>query len=209
MRVVILPPLLCAPIGWYAAMVHADIAVIDALMRHDKRRKATHRFTIAGPRGPQQITVPIHRDGDVRTWADMTVSDHNHWWQQMAETLATAYGGTPYFDHIFPTLEPLLSSADAVGRPVTEYMLLVDAQLRRLTGITTPVSATMPLNLPADATITDLRSENFTDTAIPAYRQVRANSLGWLPGLSVLDALFNLGTTSTLQLLRNTCPPAN
>lgn len=203
MRVVLLPPLLCAPIGWYAAMADADLAVIDAGMRYDKRRKATHRFTIAGPRGPQQITVPVSHGTPVKTWADVTVSDHNHWWKQAAASLATAYGGTPYFDLIFPELEALLTSEDTVGRPVTEYSLLVDARIRRLTGITTPVSAALPLNLPTDGVVTDLRAEDFTDTAIPAYRQVRADSLGWLPGLSILDPLFNLGGPATLQLLRN------
>ena len=37
---------------------------------------------------------------------------------------------------------------------------------------------------------------------IPAYRQVREARLGFIPGLSVLDALFNLGPRDTLALLK-------
>ena len=131
------------------------------------------------------------------------VSDHNRWWLTAASTLETAYGGTPWFHDLWPRFRHLFTD-DAAGRPVLAYMLDMDAVIRATIGIKTRLSVGIPLISEATTLGKALTVNTFDEARypIPAYRQVREAGLGFIPGLSVLDALFNLGPRDTLALLK-------
>lgn len=207
-RAVALRPVLAAPLSWYAAMASSDLAIIDGDRPFDKRDKGTHRFAIADVRGSLNITVPISHGSDnaVRVssehhsgrpgWNDILVSDHNRWWLTAASTMETAYGGTPWFHDLWPRFRHLFSD-DAVGRSVLAYMLDMDAVIRDTTGIATRVSVGAP-----SGCVPPIADFDPAQYAVPAYRQVRQERLGFVPGLSILDALFNIGPDDTLALLQ-------
>lgn len=194
-RVVGLPPVLAAPASWYAAMLQGDIVFIDRDTPYNKRDKSTHRFDIADVRGRLSVTVPVCHpaDGDHRrlTWNDILISDHNRWWHTAANTLATAYGGTPWFGDLWPRFEDLFTSGVA-GRPVLNYLMDFDAIIRDILDIPARMTAAIP---PGTGII---RAD---DCTVAPYRQVRADKLGFIGGLSVLDAIFNLGAADTRDLL--------
>lgn len=194
-QVVGLPPVLAAPAAWYAAMLTGDVAFIDRDTPYNKRHKHTHRFDIADVRGRLSVTIPVCHPGGghqgTLTWNDILISDHNHWWHTAANTLATAYGGTPWFADLWPRFEGLFTSETA-GRPVMDYLLAFDAAIR----------ATLQLHVRMTAAVTPGTAVTaVADCAIPPYRQVRADKLGFIGGLSVLDAIFNLGADNTRRLL--------
>lgn len=206
-QAVMLKPVLAAPASWYAAMVDCDLAVIDGDRPFDKRDKAVHRFAIADVRGRLDITVPVCHGTSVAgrrpTWNDILVSDHNRWWLTAASTLETAYGGTPWFHDLWPRFRHLFTDA-AAGRPVLAYMLDMDAVIRATIGIKTRLSVGLPIISEATSLGKALTVNTFDEAhyPIPAYRQVREAGLSFIPGLSVLDALFNLGPRDTLALLK-------
>ena len=194
----VLKPVLAAPLSWYAAMAANDLVIINGDLPFDKRDKSTHRFAIADVRGPLNITVPISHslsvDNRRPTWNDILISDHNRWWQTAATTLETAYGGTPWFHDLWPRFRHLFTD-EAVGRPVLAYLLDMDATIRSILHLPTP------LGHPSGIPVTPVP---FTEKAvtIPPYRQIRQDTLGHIPGLSILDPLFNLGPDDTLALLK-------
>ncbi len=148
LSIVQLMPVLAPPVEWYRAMASADVAVLDADVRYDKRAKAMHRFNIITRNGPASITVPVSRPDGITgrklLWADIRISAHNHWWQQAASTLATVYGPSPYFDYLMPEFASFFSE-EAVGRSVVDYNLALDATVRRLLRLTTRVTCAPPL----------------------------------------------------------------
>ena len=185
-------------------MASHDLVVIDGDLPFDKRDKSTHRFAIADVRGPLNITVPISHslsvDNRRPTWNDILISDHNRWWQTAATTLETAYGGTPWFHDLWPCFRHLFTD-EAVGRPVLAYLLDMDATIRSILHLPTRVTLAAPLGHPSGIPVTPVP---FTEKAvsIPPYRQIRQDTLGHIPGLSILDPLFNLGPGETLALLK-------
>lgn len=185
-------------------MASHDLVVIDGDLPFDKRDKSTHRFAIADVRGPLNITVPISHslsvDNRRPTWNDILISDHNRWWQTAATTLETAYGGTPWFHDLWPRFRHLFTD-EAVGRPVLAYLLDMDATIRSILHLPTRVTLAAPLGHPSGIPVTPVP---FTEKAvtIPPYRQIRQDTLGHIPGLSILDPLFNLGPDDTLALLK-------
>ena len=200
----VLKPVLAAPLSWYAAMAANDLVIINGDLPFDKRDKSTHRFAIADVRGPLNITVPISHslsvDNRRPTWNDILISDHNRWWQTAATTLETAYGGTPWFHDLWPRFRHLFTD-EAVGRPVLAYLLDMDATIRSILHLPTRVTLAAPLGHPSGIPVTPVP---FTENAvtIPPYRQIRQDTLGHIPGLSILDPLFNLGPDDTLALLK-------
>lgn len=199
MRCVLLPPMYLPVAGYYAAMARYDVAVIDVSMRHDRRRKAVHRTVIAGNAGPLMLTVPVSHTQGAKQWDQIAVADHGRWADEHRGALASAYGRTPFYEYYAPQFDALITD-DAVGLPVTQFDCRLDALIRQLLGITTRVSAVLPPGIDP-TTVTDLRRSDFSQYAPPAYRQLRADRLGYIPNLSIVDALFNLGPDQTRQLL--------
>ena len=183
-------------------MASHDLVVIDGDLPFDKRDKSTHRFAIADVRGPLNITVPISHslsvDNRRPTWNDILISDHNRWWQTAATTLETAYGGTPWFHDLWPRFRHLFTD-EAVGRPVLAYLLDMDATIRSILHLPTRVTLAAPLGSKFGLPPTPIPEASVT---IPPYRQIRQDTLGHIPNLSILDPLFNLGPDDTLALLK-------
>lgn len=189
---VVLPPAYFGSIGRYAVIAACGNVAVDSLARFDKRLKSTHRCTIADTRGPLTLTVPVAKPQCYRTarWADITVSPHGEWPDLHVTALESAYGRTPFFEFYIDRFEPLIRNA--VGRPLTEFDSDLEAICCGILGIDPPEGLPQP-----GACRPDLSA-----IAVPPYWQVRAHKLGFIPGLSVLDLIFNLGPEAPLHLKR-------
>lgn len=191
MNHIYLPSRLCPPASYYAAIASAGRVTIDSGERLDKRCKDAHRYTIADTHGRLGLTVPVAKPY-AATWQEAAVSTHGQWWLQHFTALESAYGRTPYFEFYADDFRPLFlpDRFTTVGRMNADF----DAVIRRCLGITTPVELAPK---PAD-------EPYFGHSALTVapYWQVRADSLGFIGGLSVLDLLFNMGPESLPILLQ-------
>lgn len=211
---VVLPPRLFAPPLYYAAMACHGRAVVDTAVRYDKRRKEVHRYDIADVRGPLALTVPVQRPHTISaaapTWADAAVSDHGQWWHVHRVTLESAYGRTPYFEFVADRFASVIAPPGSEPPSVLELARRADTAVRDFLGIDTCVEwrPADALAAPADAEspipgrIIDLRRASFSSADIPPYFQVRSAALGFIPSLSILDLIFNLGPEAPLYLRR-------
>lgn len=198
-RTAILPLQYCGQVGYYALMASYPHAVIDLAMPYDKRRKSTHRCAIADVRGPLALTVPIEKAHRGMAWADVRVSSHGLWWSDHAVSLESAYGRTPFFEFYYDRFKPLLAPP-APGLTVGGLDRALDQIIRQILGLDTIVAYSIEEQ--TDATDDYRRKENFDIEGAPAYYQVRADRLGFIPNLSILDLIFNLGPESPLYLSR-------
>ncbi len=188
-RVLAVPSRYCGDIAYYAAIAESGASVVMSDARYDKRQKAVHRTVIADVNGPLRLTVPTAKPQSATSarWSDIKVSAHGGWADVHRTALESAYGRTPYFEYYAPRFLPLLV---AVDQPITELNTALDAEIRRI------------LMLPAPEItreITDVYDERFAYPTVPYY-QVRADRLGFIPGLSILDLIFNMGPESPLVL---------
>lgn len=184
----VLPTLFCPPAAYYAEILANGGAVIDTAPRFDKRCKQAHRCMIADTQGPLALTVPVAKPYG-RTWADTHISAHGRWWEVMREALSSAYGRTPYFEFLIDDFLPMLVEPD-LTLTVAELNCRMDSAIRRGMGLTVPVEY-QPLGTSAPWT---------PSCEVKAYWQVRADRFGFIPDLSALDLLFNLGPESVAVL---------
>lgn len=198
---VIMPPRYMATAAYYAVMAAYGSVTVDASARYDKRAKQVHRCEIADTRGRLALTVPVSvphgLDGQM-LWHMVRVSRHGEWWRLHRTALESAYGRTPYFEFLIDKFDTVLADP---GLPETAPDVIdldrrADAVIRGILGLDNDVRWTAPADSPAD----DMRRSSFAVTDQPVYRQLRADRLGFIDNLSILDVIFNLGPEAAFYL---------
>ena len=160
-------------IGYYARMAAYGHAVICADALFDKREKRVHRCDIAKPHGIARAR-----------WSDVRLSGHGVWWHVHRVTLESAYGRTPFFEFYIDRFLPFLSPSVMESYPTIAALdLAIDTEIR----------------IGGDGLDYE-KPDMLPPAAISPYYQVRADRQGFIPNLSVLDLIFNLGPESPLYL---------
>lgn len=206
---VILPPRLLPPAAYYRLAASFPRAVIDWSGRFDRTDKTTHRFEIADTRGRLMLTVPIAKPAPGAKWADVTLSDHGRWQETLPTALESAYGRTPFFEFYADRFIPLISTAGSATRLI-DFAAALDAQVRDIltlpahTLVHTPVAPQEGVRMTPSAwdscgTGASVGQAMAVDSVGP-YWQVRQDRFGFIPGLSILDLIFNLGPEAPLLL---------
>jgi hypothetical protein len=183
--------------------IHENV-VLD-LGEHFPKQTWRNRYDIAGPNKIQPLTVPvIGRKGQKIASGEVIIDFRNNWMKQHLQSIRTAYGSSPFFEHYFELLIPLFNDPPE---------LLADFNLSALhwtleqLGLS-PSFEISKTYIPAVEKKTDWRNvfkpSAFLSMNITAgaYLQVFSDRFGFRPHCSVLDLLFNLGPEAT-GVIRN------
>lgn len=201
-KTAILPPAYFGSIGYYATLAAYGNVIIDCNWRYDKRKKSTHRCTIADTHGKLMLTVPIVKPerSHETTWNDIKVSTHGEWWNAHRTALESAYGRTPFFEfYIDKFLYFFRYRNSTCKESLIDLDCNIDKSIREILGIDNVIDHSTE-NIVNNNDIKDYRSNDFNFVAPVNYYQVRQSHYGFIPNLSILDLIFNMGTESPLIL---------
>lgn len=199
-------------VEYFATMGACNKVIIADDALYDKRQKEAHRCEIADTHGIKQLTVPVCKPHGVKMakWNQVQLSDHGAYWHVHRVTLESAYGRTPFFefyiDDLMEFLCPeVLASYPTVGAlDVASTRILVN--LLQLPAKVMASSECTPDDMDkASSSVKELNAlmHGVHRAAYSSpYYQVRQQSQGFLPNLSVLDLLFNMGPEAPLYLQR-------
>ena len=197
------------PIQWYQKLYRYDHCMIE---QYDSFRKQTYRnrCVIATANGVQALTVPVeHTNLSPLTShlsplvKDLRISDHNQWRRVHWNALQSAYSESPFFEYYADDLHPFFEQK-------YDYLLDFNEAIRQkvceLLDIHPDVSYTSDFRHQT-SDITDYRDVINAKHPLPdadftpkAYWQVFQHKYGFLPNLSILDLLFNMGPESIFYL---------
>lgn len=189
-------------VRYYAACVKAGVVAIDTDEQHLPLRHSHHRYAIAGPNGVQQLTVPL--DGETNAMKvpmrDVRISEHASWRRLHWGALFSAYGRTPYFDYVAPELEAvitgnqrfLLDYNEQLQEVITDFMDLPITFVHA-----SDVNTTHATNLLGK--IGGKKGDSLPMSDV-AYYQVWQERYGFVPGLSILDLMMNMGREGIFTL---------
>lgn len=199
-NITVLPPVFCGSVEHYVNVRAAEATAIDWKRRFDKRFKVTHRFAIADTRGRLELTVPIAKPKSSQCcWGDIEISTHGNWWDVHRIALESAYGRTPFFEYYADSLLPMLTAGVEERFPLLKDLSDAwDTWIRHKLMLPLPVAAETGESRPESPSIITENSNNATDFA--QYWQVRADKIGFIGNLSVLDLIFNLGPEAIIYL---------
>lgn len=182
------PPLLTTtaylpPFSWFLAALDDGHWQWEA---HENYQKGGHRnrCRIASANGPLLLSIPLtggkHQQMPIR---EVRIDHRQDWQRQHAQTIRSAYGRAPYYEFYADDLFEV-----AAQRPpfLWDYNLALTQHL--LTTLQLPVDLSFTSHFRGAAA-----GANQSTRQPDPYRQVFEERYGFLPNLSILDALFCLG----------------
>jgi hypothetical protein len=196
------------PVQYFAHLQSAEQVWIE---QYDHYQKQTYRnrCVIAAPDGPLSLTVPIEKPNTQKAFMrDIRISDHGNWRHLHWNAIESAYNHTPFFEYYKDDFRPFYEKKFDFLVDYNEQLCQLVCQL---IDIDTSFQRTESYVAEPSNTIIDLRDaihpkkevmDDASFSAVPYY-QVFQERLGFLPNLSIIDLLFNMGPEAILVLQKS------
>lgn len=218
-------------LGYFAKLARCDrFVLLDEAQFPKTGGNWINRVRILIGGVPRWLSVPVARPPGVQKIRDVMISDPDRWRRKICRTIEQSYRGHPHFAEVFAFLEHAIScptprlaetnahAISAVARfiGVNPDKLVLESDLdghatgtERLIELTRAVRGTTYCSgdgsadyLDADAFGAHGMGLTFMSFRHPVYPQRDADM--FVPGLSIIDALFNLGPRETGRLVAET-----
>ncbi len=202
-----------APIAYYVQLMHAPKVIIEAHENYNKQSFRNRTF-IGTDQGPLALSIPVVKGYEIKSpIREVKLSDHGEWRHQHLFALASNYGNTPFYEHYIDDLKEIIC------HPFTYLFDLNEALQSHICeqiGISPRLSfSTDYIEVPTDTPASEIRDLRNTlhpkkdiatevpDFIVCPYYQVFSNKQPFMPNLSIVDLLFNMGPESILVLQKS------
>ena len=189
------------PVQWYQKLYRSDEVQIEQWESFQKQTYR-NRCLIAAPNGIQALTVPVEHTVSPLI-KDLKVSDHGNWRHLHWNALVTAYSESPFFEYYQDDIRLFYEQR---WDYLLEFNEAIRAKMCELIDIQPNVSYSLEFRT-LNSQLRDFRETIRPKHPAPdpdftprPYYQVWQQKYGFLPNLSILDLLFNMGPESILYL---------
>ena len=190
------------PIEFFARAMQDSQIVLEA---HEHYIKQTYRnrMRIASAQGPLDLIIPVTRpQGSKTNISDVLISYDECWHTKHWHAIVSAYKSSPYFDYYADEISDFYTVKYTDLWSFTYSILEVCI---KLLSIKIKVEKTQSYIKDYTSGHNDQRysinPKNFTHTSIyPPYTQVFEEKHGFIPNLSILDVLCNVGPESGMYI---------
>ena len=209
------------PVQWYQKLYRHPHVLLEHCESFQKQTYR-NRCLIATTQGIQALTVPVvgtpitdpSSPTSHHPITTLRISDHGNWRHQHWNALCTAYRESPFFDYYEDDLRPFF---ERHWTYLVDFNEAIMAKMCELLDIHPDVSPTTHYRPASDSQSAQATQKtdgiaDFRDAIRPKhplpdadfqprpYYQVYAPKHGFLPNLSILDLLCNMGPESIFYL---------
>jgi hypothetical protein len=182
-------------LSYLREVLRTDDVVLEG-QEHFVKQTYRNRCEILTANGTLSLSIPLEKQADKEITCRKRISYAENWQQQHWRTITSAYKGSPYFEFFEDDLRPFYEQ---------RFELLMDYNTALLKSVLHILRVKKEIRFtehydPHPADIKDLRVlPHPAKEAIMPYYQVFSIGSEFVPGLSCIDALFNIGLeTKTL-----------
>ena len=180
-----------APISYYAILLQHPNCRIE-LHEHFIKQSIRNRCDIYGANGKLRLSIPKQRKGSSKTIIEnLKISYRNNWQKQHWNAIESAYNSSPFFEYYKDDLKPLFKEKE-------EYLVNFNSKLQNtiLSMLHQENMIKNTIEYLHKGDFFDLRNYTWKLKNQEKYDQVFMENQGFIPNLSILDLLFNLGPES-------------
>lgn len=187
-------------ITWFSQYLKHEQVWIE---RHENFVKSTgrNRCAIAGANGLQLLSIPLQGGRDHhRLYTGLNISYKADWQSNHWQSIISAYGSTPYYEHYGYRLQPFY---ERQHESLFEFNLqLLQAVLKMLKAEREILFTDSYVKAPNG--VADLRTvrKNDMEISTPPYYQIFADKNGFIPNLSIIDLIFHKGPEAKEYLMK-------
>jgi hypothetical protein len=186
------------PIQYLSLITRADNVFLETEENYLKQT-FRNRCLILTANGPSPMIVPVLMGRGIKTRVKDIRIDYSKRWQQIhIRALISSYKSSAYFEYYFENIEKVIT-----GKP--EFLLDLNSKsletVMKITGISANIVYTRDFE-PVSGKDYDFRyrispkKEEPGIYTVKEYYQVFSKKFGFVPGLSILDLIFNTGPDS-------------
>ena len=184
----LLPTAYLAPVKYYAILLQAKNCSIEH-HEHFIKQSIRNRCEIYGANGELRLTIPKERKGSSKTIiSEIKISYKDDWQKLHWNAIKSAYNSSPFFEYYSNELEVFYQEKESNLIIFNNKLQEVILDLLQEENNSTPTVEYLH-----SGNFADLRNNDFKVANPEKYNQVFMEKHGFIPNLSILDLLFNLG----------------
>ncbi|MFA8435158.1 MAG: WbqC family protein [Marinifilaceae bacterium] len=188
-----------APIQYYCKLVQYQDVLIEKFENYSKQ-SYRNRCNIYGANGLLSLSVPIEKASKKKILTkDVRITYDTNWQKLHWKGIESAYKSSPYYEYYIDDIQRFFHKK---WDYLLDFNMEIQEELLNILEITPNLSLSEDYIESLPEGMLDLRdgihpkkSKNMDDPHFDAeaYTQVFSDRHGFLPNLSILDAIFNLG----------------
>lgn len=174
---------------------------------HFVKQSFRNRMVVMTANGPQVLTIPIVRGSASKMMiADTRIDYKTPWQRNHWKTIESAYGNSPFYLYY---QDPIRDFYEQTIDRLIDFNLQLTQTILKMMKVNTKISLTedfMPMqtfDLRSEIHPKKQQDEQYAFRLKETYSQVFDEKYGFVPNLSILDLLFNLGPEARGYLMRN------
>lgn len=193
-------------IQWFSKIIGREVVYLESC-EHYAKGSYRNRCHIACAQGLQRLSIPLKKGKNAqKPISEVEIAYETAWQAQHWQSIQSAYGKAPFFEYYSDDLKPFYTKKYEKLWDFNYGLLQV---LIDLVGVEVTFKPTETYQLETDESILDFRGGVHpnvkkelpdADFVIKPYAQIFEEKHGFLPNLSILDALFCKGPESILLL---------
>ena len=190
-----------APVSYYAELYKNDDVMLEKCENYVKQ-SYRNRCRIATANGVMDLTIPVESgEGGKIQICDVKISYSTAWQQQHWRAIEAAYRSSAFFEYY---QDDFIYFYEKQWTFLWDFNLEIQEKVLKLLDIEKNISFTEIYENQTAKDILDFRdrihpkkSNSFKATP---YYQVFENKFGFIPDLSIIDLIFNMGNETQLFL---------
>ncbi len=184
----------------YFFALHAQQGVYVEIHENYQKRSFRNRCIIAGPNGPQLLTIPLRKGkNQQKPITKVEISYDEDWPRKHLSALKTAYQSAPFYEHYIDGLKEILLKKEPfiflLNKNLMDWFIYQLADLKSI-----QYTDTFHKNIGSLDKRNTCNPRNYQLWNTLKYPQVFEDRLGFLPNLSMIDLLFCQGPAAGLML---------